>query len=46
MEKKSVNYPEQVLEPVKKHLADTLTELEKRKKNIVKEDPFTIIFLS
>lgn len=41
MAKKSINYPEQVLEPVKKHLADTLTELEKRKKDIVKEDPFT-----
>lgn len=41
MAQKAVNYPEQVLQSVKKHLADTLTQLEKRKKDITKEDPFT-----
>lgn len=33
-------YPEEVLQPVKKHLTEKLTDLEKRKKQVAADDPF------
>lgn len=36
-----VTYPGEVLKPVKKHLADKLTDLEKRKRRVSSEDPFS-----
>lgn len=42
MDKKQIiNYPASVLEPVKKYLAERLGGLERRKKEIVSEDPYT-----
>lgn len=35
-----VEYPGRVLKPVRRHLADKLTDLEKRKRQAVAEDPF------
>lgn len=37
----TVKYPGEVLKPVKRHLAEKLTDLEKRKRQMVAEDPFT-----
>jgi RNA polymerase-binding transcription factor DksA len=37
---KEVVYPKEVVEPVKKYLGQKLTDLEKRKKSLTKEDPF------
>jgi RNA polymerase-binding transcription factor DksA len=36
-----ISYPEEVLRPVKEYLSSRLFGLEKRKKELVKEDPFT-----
>lgn len=38
--KDSQLYPDEVLKPVKQHLTDKLTDLEKRKKQMVADDPF------
>ncbi len=38
---KPVVYPKEVVEPVKKYLGSKLSELEKRKKVLTSEDPFT-----
>lgn len=38
---KSVSYPQEVTAPVKEYLGSKLSELEKRKKDLNKEDPFT-----
>ncbi|MBI2587641.1 TraR/DksA C4-type zinc finger protein [Candidatus Amesbacteria bacterium] len=38
--KKGIRYPWEVLEPVRKYLAERLTILEKRKKEVVEADPF------
>ena len=40
-ENQSVTYPGEVLKPVRKHLAEKLTDLEKRKRRVSAEDPFT-----
>lgn len=37
---KSISYPEEVVSPVKRYLGSKLSELEKRKKDLNKEDPF------
>ncbi len=39
--KKSITYPPEVLEPVRKHLGERLADLLKRKKTIQQEDPFS-----
>lgn len=39
--KQIIKYPANVLEPVKKYLAERLGGLEKRKKEITSEDPYT-----
>lgn len=36
-----IRYPEEVLRPVKKYLADKLSGLQKRKKELVRDDPFS-----
>jgi RNA polymerase-binding transcription factor DksA len=36
----SVEYPGEVLKPVKKHLAEKLSDLEKRRSQVSSEDPF------
>ena len=38
---KPVTYPKEVLEPVKNHLNEELTKLEKRKAELDVEDPFS-----
>ncbi len=40
-QKQIIKYPANVLEPVKRYLAERLGGLEKRKKEIVSEDPYT-----
>jgi RNA polymerase-binding transcription factor DksA len=35
-----VKYPGEVLKPVRRHLAEKLTDLEKRKRQVSTEDPF------
>lgn len=37
---KAVTYPKEVVEPVEKYLGTKLSELEKRKKDLNREDPF------
>ncbi|KKS33091.1 MAG: Transcriptional regulator, TraR/DksA family [Candidatus Amesbacteria bacterium GW2011_GWA2_42_12] len=40
MAKKQINYPKEVVAPVEKFLDEKLSVLEKRKKELSKEDPF------
>lgn len=37
----TINYPSQILEPIRKYLADRLSVLESRKKQVAKADPFS-----
>lgn len=40
MAQKKVKYPAEVVEPVKKHLVEKLSDLEKKKTKLTEEDPF------
>lgn len=40
MAKKTITYPKEVIEPVAKHLEEKLSVLEKKKKELHREDPF------
>mgnify|MGYP001619515631 CR=1 FL=1 len=38
---KKIIYPKEIVEPVKKHLVEKLSDLEKKKKKVTANDPFT-----
>lgn len=38
---KKITYPKKIVEPVKKHLVEKLSDLEKKKKQVTANDPFT-----
>lgn len=40
MATKKIKYPNKVIEPVKKHLVEKLSDLENKKKKLSEEDPF------